>query len=257
LSGNGLYIAFASETDLRAEGLGAGAHIYRAPFKNGLVGTPSCPSYPCPGNPGLELISTAAAGKFAMDSSGRFIVFESSADVPNDGSANGFKQLFLKDLTLGTIERLTGAPADSRNPSIERKAASIIFESDGNLLGQSAGHTQIFRWNRQKRPPLLEQITFGSDGDSTVASLTAKADKIAFSSTADLLNNGANGTNQLFLYDVPKARLVQLTGGSENLSGNATQLVFTAFTAQSDLVGNGNSQPQLFLINAFPLLDPP
>jgi hypothetical protein len=231
--------------------------VYPAPSKNGLVGTPACPSYPCAGNPGLELVSTAPAGKFAMDSSGRFIVFESTADVLNNGSANGFQQLFLKDLTTGTIEQLTGGTGDSRNPSIERKAASIVFESDSNLLGQNGGHTQIFRWNRQKRPPILEQITHGTDGDSTAPSLTAKADKIAFSSTADLMGNDADGTNQLFLYDLPSHHLVQLTGGSENLSGNATQLVFTAFTAQSDLVGNGNDQPQLFLINAFPLLDPP
>ena len=257
LSNNGLYIAFASETDLRAEGLGPGKHVYRAPFKSGLVGTASCPSYPCAGNPGLELVSTAPVGKFAMDSSGRFVVFESTADVLNNGMANGSRQLFLKDLTTGTVEQLTSGTGDSRNPAVERKAASIVFESDSDLLGQNAGHTQIFRWNRQKRPPVLEQITFGTDGDSTAPSLTAKADKVAFSSTADLVGSGSTGTEQLFLIDLPKNNLVQLTSGSENLSGNATQLVFTAFTAHSDLVGNGNNQPQLFLVNAFPLLDPP
>jgi hypothetical protein len=258
LSGNALYVTFASTTDLRGDGLTPGTHVYRAPFKNGLVGSGACPSYPCPGNPGLELVSTAAVGKYQLDFTGRFVVFESLADVLGNGSANGFQQLYLKDLSTGTVEEaLTSGAADSRNPVIERKAASIVFESASNLLGTGSGHTQIYRWNRQKRPPVLEQITFGTDGDSTAPSLTAKADKIVFSSTADLKSTGTSGTNELFLYDVPSGKLVQLTSGSENLNRAATQLVFSVFTSSSNLAGNGNDKPQLFLTNAFPLLDPP
>ncbi len=255
LSSNALYIAFASTTDLRGDSLGPGVHLYRAPFKNGAVGTVACPSYPCAGNPGLELLSRASIGKYAMDSSGRFVVFESSDDVLGTG-VNGYQQLYLEDLTVGTVEALTNGVGDSRNPAIERKAASIVFESDADLLGAGAGHTQIYRWNRQKRPPLLEQITAGTDGDSTAPTLTAKADKIAFSSTADLTGVGSPGTNELFLYDVQSAHLVQLTTGSENLTGVVTQFVFSAFVASSDFAGTGNTQPQLFLVNAFPLLDP-
>ena len=257
LTGNSLYIAFASDTDLRGDGLTPGTHVYRAPFKNGFVGTPACPSYPCAGNPGLELVSTAAAGKYAMDADGQYVVFESLDDVLGNGSANGFEQLYLKDLNAGTVEALTSGAADSRNPAIERRAASIVFQSASDLLGAGAGHTQIYRWNRQKRPPMLEQITFGTDGDSTAPNLTAKADKILFSSTADLKSTGTSGTNQVFLYDVPSGVLVQLTSGTEGITGAATQLLFSVFTSHSDLVGNGNDKPQLFLANAFTLLDPP
>ncbi len=256
LSGNALYIAFASTADLRGDGLAPGTHVYRAPFKNGVVGTAGCPSFPCAGNPGLELVSTASAGKFAMDSAGGFVVFESSDNVLGTG-ANGFQQLYLKDLTTGDVERLTNGLGDSRNPVVERKAASIVFDSTADLLGTGGGHSQIYRWNRQKRPPVLEQITAGVDGDSTAPTLTAKADKIAFSSTADLTGTGSSGTNELFLYDVPSAHLVQLTTGSENLTGVVTQLLFSAFIASSDLAGTGNTHPQLFLVNAFHLLDPP
>ena len=257
LSGNAFYITFASTTDMRGDGLAPGTHVYRAPFRNGVVGSGACPSYPCPGNPDLELVSTAAVGKYSLDISGRFVVFESLDDVLQNGGANGFQQLYLKDLATGDVEALTAGAADSRNPAIERKAASIVFESASDLLGNGAGHTQIYRWNRQKRPAVLEQITFGTDGDSTAPSLTAKADKIVFSSTADLKNSGSSGTNELFLYDVPSGTLVQLTGGTENLTRAATQFVFSVFTSSADRLGNGNDKPQLFLTNAFPLLDPP
>jgi hypothetical protein len=49
--------------------------------------------------------------------------------------------------------------------------------------------------------------------------------------------------------------LVLLTDDETILSQIAGQFTFVTFVSDSDLVGNGNTQPQMFLINSFPFLE--
>jgi hypothetical protein len=91
----------------------------------------------------VELSSFAASeavGRPDPFSSGRSIVFSSTADLHNDSkfpgrsNADGNREIFMYDVRKGVITQITesSAPAENQNPSIT-KGKRIVFDSTGNL----------------------------------------------------------------------------------------------------------------------------
>ncbi len=257
LNGNGKYVFFMSTGDMTNELIPAGTHIYRSEIRR--LRKSGCDAYPCIFNPGLILVTPVEAFNPVPDLSGQQVVFESTQDAAGNGCANGARQLFVKNIITGITEQLTFGLADSRNAVINRNATRIVFESDADLLGTGSTRTQIYMIDRSRIPFVTTQLTFGTDGDSTLPALSNDtAGRIVFLSNANLTGLGSAGTNQLFLLEYLFPRLTQLTSGTDNLTERPAA-VFThqMFPTTSDLVGNGNTGLNLFIINTFPLLDPP
>ena len=251
----GRSLVFSSAADLGDAGLTPGAHIYRVDlpaFERG-----GCEGYPCPGNPGLELITPFPAADPDIDRKGERIVFTSKGDVAGTGCGVGVAQVFLRDLRTATVEQLTCGEADSRHPVFTRSYHGVLFESDADLLGTGSTHTQIFHINLRSTPHRLEQMTVGTDGDSTRPAPNGTRGKIRFffQSTATLTGDSAPGTVNLYQFDGTRG-LVRLTNGQALGTDVAGQYTFAAFTSDADLVGNGNASSQLFILNSYPLFAP-
>jgi Tol biopolymer transport system component len=255
LSENGRFLVFTSTADLRNEGLPAGTHLYRSDLKKAHLGEPTCPAYPCNLNPGLDLLTREVAGRPSIDKLGLLVAFESAGDVLGPGTSNGFSQVYVYDFNLNLMRRMTNGLADSRNAVMIRNGTKVVFESAANLIGNGNARFNIFEADIAQPLPVTHQLTFGTDGDSTAPSVNAKADRIVFSSTATL-TAGANGMNQLYLLELDGNHLTRLTSVPDAIDESSTELNFFVFTSSSDLTGNGNSQPQVFLGNTFKLLDP-
>jgi len=240
-------VVLESNADLLGNGV-AGTQIYRVDLK---VMDPTCP-FPCPaGNAGLTQITlrpgtsrNASPGK-----NGAMIVFESDADLLATGETE--TQIYLANVRNNTIVALSHGPGASRNPTLSRNAGQIAFESDADLLGTGVGGTQIFLITRPGAP--LEQLTLTPGAVSEQPSFSSKGKALAFLSTADLARTGSVGP-EVYSYDVPHATLRQITNAPDTTADPTYSAgFFTAFLADGDLLGNGSTGLQLYLVNLFAL----
>jgi hypothetical protein len=137
-----------------------------------------------------------------------------------------------------------------------RDNKTILFESEADLLSTGSTRTQVFQLDVRDEPFVLSQRTAGTDGDSydPAPNGTRTKDRFFFISTANLTGTVTPGTPRLYQFDAVKG-LVLLTDDESILSQIAGQFTFVTVVSDSDLVGNGNTQPQMFLINSFPFLE--
>jgi WD40-like Beta Propeller Repeat len=270
LSGDGRSMVFASTADLAGQGLPPGTHLYRSQLR--AFQRSKCAGYPCPSGPGmvsngLDTITPVEAFNPSVDFKGLRVAFESTGDAAGTGCVNGARQIFVKDYTTtptATFKQLTFGTGDSRNPVITGDASAVVFESDADLLHNGSTRTQIFVSDLTQTPPKLQQITFGTDGDSTnptFAILTSGGyARITFLSDATLLPTGTPGTKQAFVYDVGPgvpARLTQITAVHDSITSvPASVFSFVVFPNRDDIAGNGNASKQMFLLNTFRFLSP-
>jgi hypothetical protein len=253
----GRTLIFSSHADLTDAGVPPGEHLYRVTLES--LARTACPGYPCPddGNPGLELIAWDVASQPDVDYKGDRAVFVSTGDVAGTGCANGASQIFLRDFKSGTVRQLTCGEADSRRPVFTQSYHAILFESDADLAGTGSTRTQIFQLDLRTSPPLLTQMTFGTDGDSTRPAPNGTKGKVRFffHSTATLNAGGAPGTDRLYQFDEDRG-FVRITTDQPIGQDVAGQFTFAAFASDADFVGNGNSETQLFVVNSYPLYEP-
>ena len=192
-----------------------------------------------------------------MDDGGRFLVFESQADLLNSGFAGS--QIYLVDLRLANptcpypcmpsinagLTQLTHKAGTSTNPAVSKAGKFVVFQSDADLLAQGETETQIYVVDvsaaQTTRP------THGP-GASQHPTLSKNGAFIAFDSDANLLGNGADGT-QVFLYKRKENTLQQVTAAMGTQSTHPS-LELTGrgvlFDSTADLLLNGSTGPQIF-----------
>lgn len=258
LNASGRYLVFSSTGDLNGDGLAPGEHLYRAELRR--LRKSECASYPCPlgaPNPGLELVSREITTGATFHPGGNLVIFESRGDAAGTGSVNGAQQLFVRDFKDGTIQQLTFGALDSRGPKYSRDGKFVFFESASDLAANGNTRTQIFQLNMATTPPRLTQLTFGTEGDSTdPAPGPGGAVRIHFASTADLTNSGVSGVKRIYVIELLRNRIYRLSDTQEIDAGIDANYNFAVFVSDSDWVGNGNDQPQLFFLNSYRVVAP-
>lgn len=159
----------------------------------------------------------------ATTADGRLVAFVSLAAnlVPDD--TNGVRDVFLRDLRLGSTVRVslgagaTQANGDSYAVAISADGLVVAFDSDAANLVQddSNGHTDIFI--RDLVTGTTERASVGlagsqADGPSTEPTLSADGRFITFRSIAsNLVPGDTNGTLDVFVYD-------RVAGATERVS---------------------------------------
>ena len=256
LSSSGRYLLFSSTGDLNGDGFTPGEHLYRTELRR--LRKSGCASYPCPGgNPGLELVTREVATGASFHPGGNLVVFESRADVVGTGVVTGVQQLFVRDFKTGIVQQLTFGTADSRGPKYSRDGKFVFFESAADLASNGNTRTQIFQLNMATVPPRLTQLTFGTDGDSTdPAPGPGGAVRIHFASTADLTNSGVSGVKRMYVLELLRNRIYRLSDTQDIAAGIDANYNFAVFVSDSDWIGNGNDQPQLFFLNSYRVVAP-
>jgi len=261
LNFSGRYIVFTSTGDLHKVNLPPGEHLYRADPR--LLRNSRCGSYPCPfggTNPGLELVTPVTASDPAISSNGDQVAFVSAEDAAGNGCFNGAKQIFLKNFKANTTQQLTFGAADSTNPTYSRDSRFIFFESAADLALNGNTRTQIFQIDLAATPPKLAQLTFGTDGDSTdPAPGPGGAVRLYFTSTADLTATGTAGVKRLYVMEIVRNKAIYRLSDDQQIdTGIDGNFSFVIFVSDSDWLGNGNNQKQLFFLNSFRIVgDPP
>ncbi len=245
-------VVFESAADFFGTGAG-GTQVYRIDLRKALLGCP----YPCAssGNAGLTQITnkTGTSRNAVASNSGKFIYFQSDADLLNVGQTQD--QIYLYDGRSGMLSLVTHGPGASRNPTVTRDGGRLVLESDANLTGLGTGGTQLFLFKRNKGT--LQQITAAPDGACTNPSISSNGHAVTFLSSDDLLGRGSVGPES-YSYDLKKGHLVQLTDAPSNVSSPAyASGVFTVFLADGDIAGNGSPGTQLLLVNLYALAGQP
>lgn len=135
IAGQGRYVIFTSQaSNLELIHQDRSRQVYR---KDLLTGT-------------LRLVSCSLSGELAngpsgfgdLSKDGSFAVFESGASNLVPGDQNGWQDIFFKDLSTETVERIsvsTGGEEgnyDSRTPSVSQDGRFVAFTSGASNLGE-------------------------------------------------------------------------------------------------------------------------
>jgi len=241
-------IVFESAADFFGTGAG-GTQIYKIDLRKALLGCP----FPCAssGNAGLTQITNKTGNNrdAVTSNSGKYIYFESDADLLNVGQTEN--QVYFYDAKANLLSLVSHGPGASRNPTVTRDGGRLVFESDANLLGNGTGGTQLFLYARNKHT--LTQLTAASGGACTNPSVSSNGHAVAFLSSNDLLSLGSSGP-EVYSYDLKKHFLLQLTDAPASVAAPAyASGVFTTFLADGDVAGTGSPGTQLLLVNLYAL----
>lgn len=198
---------------------------------------------------------------------GRYVVWESNASNVVPGDTNGTWDVFLRDMSTGTNERLSltsaGAQATDRSggPRITPDGRFVVFESDAALVPNDGnGQKDVYRLDRQTGTLDLVSVTQAGalgNGWSYHGDVSDDGRYVAFTSGADnFAANDTNGTVDMFWKDMATGELrrvnVSSSGAQANgestwpyVSGDGSTIVFCS-RGSSLVPGDSNGNWDLF-----------
>ncbi len=168
----------------------------------------------------------------ALTPDGRFLAFLSSATnlVPGDG--NGVVDVFLRDLVLGTIERVSlgdaGGECDAAcsYPAISDNGRYVVFGTSAATLvaGDTNAQLDVFlrdRWNGTTVRLSLGAGGVEGDGPSFGPTISPDARFVTFASWAsNLVPGDTNATRDVFLLDRATGQLERVSVSTAGAEGD-------------------------------------
>jgi hypothetical protein len=222
-------------------------------------------------------VSTSASGAqgdgesldAAISPDGRFVAFESTATNLVPGDTNGVSDVFIKDLSDGSIVRVSvGANGvqgngSSREPSLSDMGAVVSFESDADNLvtGDSNGYRDVFVHHLSSGQ--TECVSLASDGTQSFRGayegiLSPDGGFIVYHSHAsNLVADDTNASADIFLRDIAAGTTERVSigcfGQEPTQSSHYPAITpggrFVAFDTSSEnlLADDTNGQRDIFL----------
>jgi len=205
ISSDGRFVAFMGDGSLAGYSI-LGAVVL---LRDRQSGTTECVS--------LNAAGAARVGAghqgLAVSGDGQFVVFRSQASDLVPGDTNGLDDVFLRDRSNGTTERVSidslGVEANgtSEYPSITDDGRFVVFHSYATNLvsGDTNGCVDVFV--RDRSGGTTERVSLSStgaqgDGDSYFATISADGRFVAFASSAtNLVSGDSNGRIDIFVRD--------------------------------------------------------
>jgi Tol biopolymer transport system component len=172
-----------------------------------------------------------------LSADGKFVAYSSFADNLIADDENEGNDIFVRDLTANTTERVseyTGhyeGEGDSQRPSISADGRYVAFDSDDWDLvwGDTNDSFDVFVNDRATtvttRVSVDDQGT-QSNADSFRPSISADGRYVAFYSEAsNLVSGDANGSTDVFVYDRRSGatKRVSVAAGGEEASGDSVR----------------------------------
>ncbi len=190
----------------------------------------------------------------------RYVLFDSDADLLNNGSAG--RHIFIFDLQLRDVlgspaltQLSAGSVEDNQRPRTGRRAIQIAYDARPGGVGAR----QIMLIDR--RTGVRTQLTNGAL-DSLNASVDDAERIVVFESQADFFSTGVGGT-QIYKIDLRKAflgcpfpcaqtgnaGLTQITKklGTSRNAVTSTGAKSVVFESNADLLGLGQTENQVYL----------
>jgi Tol biopolymer transport system component len=206
-------------------------------------------------------------GRPVITPDGRYVAWASSATNLGKGDRNNAVDIFLRDRSAGTTERVTvgmrkAEPnGESSHPAISPDGRFVAFQSFAdNLVPSDTNFTSdVFRIDRQTGAVIRVSLTSAgqqADNASGAPSITANGQLVAFQSSSVLLpGEPEDSADDVYVRDVPAATTEGIsTFGSQVLghSGAATITPdgrFVAFNSSDDglVPGDTNNSYDIFV----------
>ena len=130
----------------------------------------------------------------AIESAGRVLVFESTADLANGGADTNVPQVFLYDTVTKTFAQITDDPGGCTEPTVIK-----IRLLDWRIAYACHGIGGFYDLRADQR---YELPAPGGDTSRVVAELSVNF--LLLSTTADLLHGGTTAGHQLYLWNLFK-----------------------------------------------------
>lgn len=187
ITSSGKYVAWDSDADPVGSNADGNVEIFRYSLATALT---------------TQITNTTSGdnSRPVLSADGRFVAFESTSADLAGANADGQEEVYRVDTSSATILRITDSTDASRRPFIAGNGASILFQSDGDLVAGSNldGSEEIFRAKIASGAATLTQITAGAAGTSSrSATCNHLGTRIYFRSDADLTGQGA-GNDHIF-----------------------------------------------------------
>jgi hypothetical protein len=190
------------------------------------------------------------------------VAFDSLAQII--GSTNGTRQVYLWFRTSNSFVQMTRGSAPSENPAIDYNARVLAFESDALLRGSGGPGIgrQIFVYDLTGGPPPCTPLGCAPDpnrlfqvtnvpGTSSNPAISKDGDRVYFQSDGPVLG-ASNGFSQIYVYDLANGgAITQITSGlgDSRHPGTDPDGQFVVFESEADLLGNGSSGRQIFMLD--------
>jgi hypothetical protein len=216
ISADGRYVVFqSSASNLVPDDRNIHSDIF---VRDTQAGTTRCVSV---SNPTPQANGDSNLGALSAD--GRFVAFNSAATNMVDDDRNYWRDIFVRDRTTGTNQRVSlasnGAEADrdSFTPALSADGQIVAFVSTAtNLVPNDTNNARdIFVYD--VRASTIRRVSVSSsgvqgNGDSDMPALSADGRFVAFSSaSSNLVPNDTNRVADVFVHDL-------LTGQTERVS---------------------------------------
>jgi len=227
ISSDGVFVAFESQATnlIAADANGSVQDIYVRDRTSATTALVSKSTTGVQGN-GLSFYCSISAD-------GRSVAFNSVSTnlVAND--TNGWTDVFVRDRTSGTTERVSVATSgtqgdlSSGNPSISADGRFVAFESQATTLvtGDTNALIDIFVRDRAAGTTVRASVhTSGaqSNADCAYDSISADGRFVAYQSLAtNLINGDTNGVLDIFVRDLVSATTERVSLDSAGAEGNA------------------------------------
>jgi Tol biopolymer transport system component len=208
-------------------------------------------------NDGLRIIDTATgtSGALLAFSLSSFTMSGDARRIATDSFSGGVR--FIDVVAGTTIHVSPDGSGFNQNPDFSGDGGTIAFGSNFDPLGTNGDHNQeLFLY--EVASGHYRQVTNTTRSSNSEASISADGLRVAFTSSADLVGDNADGNQEIFVYDLLDDEIMQITrtagpglfsidGG---LSGDGLTL---AYSSSGDFTGNNpNRIPQIFLQSLAP-----
>jgi Ca2+-binding RTX toxin-like protein len=227
----------------------------------------------------IQRVSTDAAGvqgnmnfdsvraQFSAD--GRYVVFVSVASNLVAGDSNGARDIFVKDLQSGAIQRVSTNAAEAQGNSgsdyaqFSADGRYVVFESDASNLvaGDSNGTWDIFVKDLQSGA--IQRVSTDAAGvqgnnGSYDAQFSADGRTVVFVSHAsNLVSGDSNGTWDVFVKDLQSGAIRRVSTDAAGVQGNGesysaqfsadARYVVFASEASNLVAGDSNGTRDIFV----------
>jgi len=167
----------------------------------------------------------------AISGDGRYVVFRSSASNLVAGDSNGVGDVFLRDRTVGTTERVSvgagGAQANAEcsEPALSADGRYVAFHSSASTLAAGDGNGVADVFVRDRTLGATSRVSLSpaggsADGGSYSASMSGNGQVVAFESDArNLVTGDGNLVRDVFAAGLgaPTVTAVSPAAGASNV----------------------------------------
>ena len=225
ISSDGRYVTFRSQsTSILPSATNGYAQIFRRDRQTGAVTLVSATSAGVQG--------TAHSGRAALSGDGRYIAFETTAENLVSGDTNGFFDVYVRDMQLGTVTKVSGAPfseqgdGDAILPSISNDGRYVAFPSEAtNLVANDDNdRSDTFVYDRQTATTTRTSVGAGGveSPDGGVGRISGDGRFVVFrSSSANLVSGDTNAASDVFVRDRQTSTTTRVSVGAGGAQANS------------------------------------